>query len=186
LGLHADAVVDGAEAIASLETLPYDLVLMDVQMPEMDGFEATSIIRQTERESGGHVPIVAMTGRAMKGDREQCLAAGMNTYVPKPVRPEDMRTIVERWGSAAGMPDLAFAMKANPHLKVQLHGGYFDLATLYYAAEFEFKHMPIPPELRSNLEVKRYQSGHMIYLHEASRAQIHDNIADFMRRTHTP
>lgn len=84
------------------------------------------------------------------------------------------------------MPDLAFAMKANPHLKVQLHGGYFDLATLYFAAEFEFKHMPIPPELMPNLETKRYQSGHMIYLHESSRKEIHDNIADFMRRTHTP
>jgi carboxypeptidase C (cathepsin A) len=82
------------------------------------------------------------------------------------------------------MPDLAYAMKANPHLKVQLHGGYFDLATLYFAAEFEFKHMPIPPELQPNLEVKRYQSGHMIYLNETSRAQIRDNIADFMRRTH--
>ena len=82
------------------------------------------------------------------------------------------------------MPDLAYVMKANPQLKVQLNGGYFDLATLYFAAEFELKHLQVPPDVAKNLEFRRYQSGHMVYLHEASRIELHDNVADFMRRTH--
>ncbi len=86
--------------------------------------------------------------------------------------------------SANVMPDLAFAMKTNPNLKVQLHSGYFDLATIYFAAEFELKHLQIPPELAKNLEFKRYESGHMVYLHQASRLALHENVADFIRRTH--
>ncbi len=86
--------------------------------------------------------------------------------------------------SANVMPDLAFAMKTNPNLKVQLHSGYFDLATIYFAAEFELKHLQLPPELAKNLEFKRYESGHMVYLHQASRLALHDNVADFIRRTH--
>jgi carboxypeptidase C (cathepsin A) len=82
------------------------------------------------------------------------------------------------------MPDLAYAMKSNPNLKVQLNSGYFDLATIYFAAEFELMHLPVPPDIAKNLEFKRYQSGHMVYLHEASRHALHDNVADFIRRTH--
>ena len=83
------------------------------------------------------------------------------------------------------MPDLAYAMKSNPNLKVQLNSGYFDLATIYFAAEFELMHLPVPPDVAKNLEFRRYQSGHMVYLHEASRHALHDNVADFIRRTHT-
>jgi carboxypeptidase C (cathepsin A) len=83
------------------------------------------------------------------------------------------------------MPDLAYAMKANPNLKVQLNSGYFDLATIYFAAEFELKHLQLPPDVAKNLEFRRYQSGHMVYLHEASRLALHENVADFIRRTHT-
>ncbi|MGB8327387.1 MAG: hypothetical protein WCE48_07385 [Steroidobacteraceae bacterium] len=86
-------------------------------------------------------------------------------------------------GTTNVMPDLAYVMKANPGLKVQLHGGYFDLATLYFAAEFELKHLQVPPDVAGNLEFRRYQSGHMVYLHEASRIALHDNVADFIRRT---
>ena len=86
--------------------------------------------------------------------------------------------------SANVMPDLAYAMKANPNLKVQLNSGYFDLATIYFAAEFELMHLPVPPEVAKNIEFRRYQSGHMVYLHEASRHALHDNVADFIRRTH--
>ncbi len=77
---------NGREALAILETQAFDAVLMDVQMPEMDGFEATSQIRERERATGEHVPVIAMTAHAMKGDRERCLAAGMDAYVSKPIR----------------------------------------------------------------------------------------------------
>ena len=98
LGLHADAVVDGVEAIASLETLPYDLVLMDVQMPEMDGFEATRRIRDPGSAVLNHrIPIVAMTAHAMQGDRERCLEAGMDDYITKPISPQALAEVLDRW-----------------------------------------------------------------------------------------
>jgi carboxypeptidase C (cathepsin A) len=78
--------------------------------------------------------------------------------------------------------DLAVAMKTNPRLKVMLNAGYFDLATPYYAALFEIDHLPIPPELRANVEVHLYESGHMVYANEASAKALHANVADFIRR----
>ena len=97
LGYRADAVADGEEALKALESIPYDLVLMDCQMPAMDGFEATAAIRSPESSVHDHrVPIVAMTAHAMKGDREKCLAAGMDGYVAKPVRPQELAEAIER------------------------------------------------------------------------------------------
>ena len=88
LGLRADAVADGTEAIEALKTLPYDLVLMDIQMPEMDGLEATRIIRDPRSTVLDHqIPVIAMTAAAMQDDRERCLEAGMNGYISKPVSP---------------------------------------------------------------------------------------------------
>jgi CheY-like chemotaxis protein/HPt (histidine-containing phosphotransfer) domain-containing protein len=114
LGLRVDAVANGREAIRALETLPYDLVLMDVQMPEVDGFEATLKIRDPQSAVMNHgIPIIAMTAHAMQGDRERCLGAGMNDYVVKPV---DLRRLTEalaKWlpkdtattkGRASGAP----------------------------------------------------------------------------------
>jgi carboxypeptidase C (cathepsin A) len=87
-------------------------------------------------------------------------------------------------GSVNVMPDLAYAMKANPHLHVMMNGGYFDLATPYYAAEYELRHLQVPPDIQKNIEVKLYPSGHMVYAHEPSLATLHDNVADFIKRTH--
>ncbi|NQT16376.1 MAG: response regulator, partial [Planctomycetes bacterium] len=89
------AVNDGREAIAALRSQDFDLVLMDVQMPEMDGFEATTVIRAKEKRHGGHVPIIAMTAHAMKGDRERCLEAGMDEYVAKPIRAKEVFEAIE-------------------------------------------------------------------------------------------
>jgi two-component system, sensor histidine kinase and response regulator len=87
VGHTVEAAPNGKEALAALASRHFDVVLMDVQMPEMDGFEATAHIRAQERTSGAHIPIVAMTAHAMKGDRERCLEAGMDGYVSKPVQP---------------------------------------------------------------------------------------------------
>jgi signal transduction histidine kinase/CheY-like chemotaxis protein len=97
-GYRADAVANGQEAVGALEMIPYDLVLMDVQMPEMDGFEATAEIRNPNSEVIDHdIPIIAMTAHAMKGDREHCLKVGMNDYLTKPVDPRAMLEMLEKW-----------------------------------------------------------------------------------------
>jgi len=111
LGLRADAVADGLEAIKAMETLPYDLVLMDIQMPQMDGFEATRHIRRWARlpeSNSGHraaelrkrasrIPIVAMTAYALEGDRNRCLEAGMNDYISKPVSRKALAEVLDKW-----------------------------------------------------------------------------------------
>jgi signal transduction histidine kinase/CheY-like chemotaxis protein len=88
---------DGQEAIEALAKRSFDIVLMDVQMPTLDGFQAAQIIRQNERESGRHTPIVAMTASAMKGDRERCLEAGMDGYVSKPIDPQQLYQAIEEF-----------------------------------------------------------------------------------------
>ena len=98
LGLHADAVANGVEAVSALESNLYDLVLMDVQMPLMDGLEATRHIRDPQSAVHNHgVPIIAMTAHAMQGDRDRCLEAGMNDYVTKPVSPQALAEALTRW-----------------------------------------------------------------------------------------
>src|SRR5262249_47047565 len=89
-GHTVETAPNGKEALAALARRPFDVVLMDVQMPEMDGFEATARIREREQGTGEHIPIVAMTAHAMKGDRERCLEAGMDGYVPKPIRAAEL------------------------------------------------------------------------------------------------
>ena len=89
---------NGKAALAALETEFFDLVLMDMQMPEMDGFEATKAIRESEQRSarGRHIPIIALTAHALKGDQERCLAAGMDAYVSKPIRTSELYETIER------------------------------------------------------------------------------------------
>lgn len=135
LGYRVDVAGNGQEAVAAHERSPYPLIFMDCQMPEMDGFEATRLIRRREQTRGNaelgmrndelemrtaalnitaspppiphstfrthnspkHVPIIAMTANAMKGDREECLAAGMDDYVAKPIRQKDLQTLLDTW-----------------------------------------------------------------------------------------
>ncbi|PYU30389.1 MAG: diguanylate cyclase [Acidobacteria bacterium] len=87
---------DGRQALAALEKEDFDIVLMDVQMPEMDGFEATVAIRERERSTGKHIPIIAMTAHALKGDEERCLSAGMDAYITKPIRTHELFATIER------------------------------------------------------------------------------------------
>jgi PAS domain S-box-containing protein len=86
---------NGRQAIVALDGGSFDVVLMDIQMPTMDGYEATAIIRENEKASGGHIPIIAMTAHAMKGDRERCLDAGMDGYIAKPIRAKDLYETIE-------------------------------------------------------------------------------------------
>ena len=108
MGYRCDLAANGIEALAALDRQSYDLIFMDVMMPEMDGLEATRSIRERQAQRSqfpnykSPIIIVAMTANAMQGDREKCLSAGMDDYLAKPVRPEDIRTIVERWGARAG------------------------------------------------------------------------------------
>jgi CheY-like chemotaxis protein/HPt (histidine-containing phosphotransfer) domain-containing protein len=98
LGYHADWVPDGREAVRALQSAHYDLVLMDCQMPEMDGYEATHLIRNpvTKALNPG-VPIIAVTADAMTGDREKCIETGMNDYLSKPIEPSDLTRALEKW-----------------------------------------------------------------------------------------
>ncbi len=116
LGYEPDLAVNGQEALDALDRKPYDLIFMDVMMPEMDGLEATRAIREFQKTGGktnfnSRIVIVAMTAQAMQGDREKCIAAGMDDYLAKPVRPKDVRAIIERWSS-----ELSSSAPAQPVL----------------------------------------------------------------------
>jgi signal transduction histidine kinase/two-component SAPR family response regulator/HPt (histidine-containing phosphotransfer) domain-containing protein len=110
LGYQPDVANDGREALEALDRQPYDLVFMDVMMPEMDGLGTTRAIRERQRGGAphpsyqGHIFIVAMTAHAMQGDREKCLAAGMDDYLAKPIRPADVRNVIERRAAPASRP----------------------------------------------------------------------------------
>lgn len=104
LGCRVDVAANGLEAIDALSRLPYDLVFIDCQMPVMNGFNATHIIRKREAHGGRRVPIIAMTAHAIQGDRERCLEAGMDDYVKKPVRSEDLSAVLQKWAPSLADP----------------------------------------------------------------------------------
>jgi len=115
MGLTADAVANGKEALKALETLPYDLVLMDVQMPQMDGLEATRRIRSLKSQvRNPAIPVIAMTAHAMADDREMCLAAGMNGYVSKPVDRLALADELGKWLTQGPEPGAASGGSADP------------------------------------------------------------------------
>jgi CheY-like chemotaxis protein len=109
LGCRVDVAANGREAVELATAVPYDLVLMDVQMPEMDGLEATQEIRRREGEHARRLPIVAMTAHAMSTDRDRCLAAGMDDFVSKPVRRGDLVRVLRRASPPHAEPDPAVA-----------------------------------------------------------------------------
>jgi two-component system, sensor histidine kinase and response regulator len=114
---HQVAVAEnGNAALRMLQEQPFDLILMDVQMPEMGGFEATALIREKEKRSGRHIPIIAMTAHAMAGDRERCLAAGMDNYLSKPVAASTLLELVEQYGAKSSPAPVAIP-NAAPKLR---------------------------------------------------------------------
>ena len=116
-GYKADVANNGVECLKAIERQAYDVIFMDVQMPEMDGIEATQQIRKRQKQAAGRgnfkpgIAIVAMTANAMQGDREKCLAAGMDDYLSKPIKPEDIRKVLEIWGPKVA--HVASAASAN-------------------------------------------------------------------------
>jgi CheY-like chemotaxis protein len=108
-----DVAADGKEALEQVALLPYDLIFMDCEMPEMDGYAATAEIRRRE-DGGRRIPIVAMTAHAMEGDREQCLAAGMDDYITKPVSPAAIGAVVRRWVRTPGVRNAAAPAETQP------------------------------------------------------------------------
>jgi CheY-like chemotaxis protein/HPt (histidine-containing phosphotransfer) domain-containing protein len=111
LGYQPELAANGREALAVVERQPVDFVFMDVMMPEMDGLEATRHLRERQLSSANNfssrIVVVAMTAHAMQGDRERCLSAGMDDYLSKPVRPKDVRAMIEKWGSMAAAVEMS-------------------------------------------------------------------------------
>jgi len=129
LGYTADVANNGLEAIRALERQPYDLILMDVQMPELDGLETTRRIRQRQNPSEKNpnfqqrITIIAMTANAMQGDRDKCVAAGMDDYIPKPVRPEALQTALQKVTALAPAKETATAVAVLPEAAGAHSGG---------------------------------------------------------------
>ena len=138
LGVRVDGVANGREVLEALRSIPYDLVLMDVQMPEMDGLEATRTLRAAGSKTlNANIPIIAMTAHAMQGDREACLAAGMDDYIAKPVSPAGLSALLEKWiarldaGRTAGTSESdRVARRADADLGSQVEDGVFAEAAL--------------------------------------------------------
>ena len=132
LGCDAEVVDDGRAGVEAALSRDYDIVLMDCQMPNMDGFEATRLIRKLEAERSGskRVPIVALTANAMEGDRERCLAAGMDDYLAKPFKKEALRAVLERWTSHGKAAQPTCTPVAEAPAESPLHADTIDSGAL--------------------------------------------------------
>jgi two-component system, sensor histidine kinase and response regulator len=108
-GHSVEVTTNGAEALAAFARDGFDLILMDAQMPVMNGYDATQAIRAAERGTGRHIPIVALTAHVMKGDREVCLTSGMDDYLGKPIHPQELAAVLERWGKPRIDPNLVLS-----------------------------------------------------------------------------
>jgi CheY-like chemotaxis protein len=117
-GFEVTVAGDGQVALNELEKESFDVVLMDVEMPNMDGFEATATIREREKSTGGHILIIAMTAHALKGDQERCIVAGMDAYVSKPIRTNELFATIERLlgKSAEAVPNSVNTQEKLSHL----------------------------------------------------------------------
>ncbi len=124
MGHRLTVAVNGREAVEMMKAQSFDVILMDVQMPEMDGLEATGAIRALEKTTGDHIPIIAMTAEALKGDRERCLDAGCDDYLTKPIRSEELAGALERWGKGRGESLAEGPESATPaSVPTKSHGG---------------------------------------------------------------
>jgi two-component system sensor histidine kinase/response regulator len=158
MGHSVTIVVNGREAIAALESQPFDLVLMDLQMPEMDGFQATLAIRSAEAGTARHVPIIALTAHAMKEDRDRCLEAGMDDYVSKPIARPKLRQAIEgcvsriREAAGAEPPDVAPARPIDVAAALaRLDGDRVFLGEM--AARFRDEAPPLLAEAQAGIEL---------------------------------
>lgn len=130
LGCRVTLANNGREAVEAARGRNIDIVLMDCQMPEMDGYEATRRIR-AEETTGRHVPIIAMTANVMQGDRDVCLACGMDDFLPKPYRQTDLKAILTRWGGSRGQKDIPEAiLTAAPAAVEPTNAATFDPSLL--------------------------------------------------------
>ena len=117
-GHHVTVVGNGREAVKTMEKRSFDLVLMDVQMPEMDGLDATRLLRERERSTSTRQAVVAMTALVMKGDQERCMAAGMDGYLTKPIRTQELDEVLDRYMASAPQEVLSLECSEAPQESV--------------------------------------------------------------------
>jgi two-component system, sensor histidine kinase and response regulator len=157
-GYSVDAVENGAHALEKAKTDSYNAILMDVQMSEMDGFEATHLIREWERETGQHTPIIAMTAHALSGDRERCLEAGMDDYLSKPLEPKVFFSMLERWTQNDQKPAASFEtpdLTAAPDEYTTVQNPFFDDDGLFGE---ESSPSPVQPAIQSSYQLMDFSN----------------------------
>jgi PAS domain S-box-containing protein len=179
-GHRITVACDGVEVLRTLEESGYsafDLLLMDVQMPELDGFEVTQRIRESEKSSGGHIPIIALTAHALKGDRERCMGAGMDGYVTKPVRPDELFDEMARCLARIAPLSQPVRTAPTPELQTPVTDPVFDPTAL-------LEHVEGDRELLAEI-VRLFLQESPQQLAELRRAAEGGEIATFTRAAHT-